>query len=88
MTECSDLSTRAFGRRVFRKRMFAVRFVPRTVPVWHPIEEFTACVRVTSKCTDRSLSISERRASPPVAQFIAEVSEGFQGAGAVVRTCR
>ena len=68
--------------------MFAVRFVPRTVPVWHPIEEFTACVRVTSKCTDRSLSISERRASLPVAQFIAETSEGFQGADAVVRTCR
>jgi len=76
--------------RVLQKRVprvFAVHFVPRTAPVWHPIEEFSACYRIAAYCTDDSLSTRERNTSPPVAQFRAEASEGFQGAGAVARIC-
>ncbi|CAL1127657.1 unnamed protein product, partial [Cladocopium goreaui] len=51
----------------------------RTAPVWHPIEELSACFRIAVNCTDKSLSIRERLASPPVVQFRAEASEGFQG---------
>ncbi|CAL1131224.1 unnamed protein product [Cladocopium goreaui] len=50
-----------------------------TAPVWHPIEEFSAFARIAAKCTDKSLSTRERITSPPVAQFRAEASEGFQG---------
>jgi len=50
-----------------------------TAPVWHPIEEFSACVRITAYCTDESLSMRKRLWSPPVVQFRAEASEGFQG---------
>lgn len=70
--------------RVSQKRVLracAMHFVPRTAPVWHPIEEFSACVRITAYCTDESLSMRKRLWSPPVVQFRAEASEGFQGAG-------
>ena len=86
-----------FGGMVLRRK-FALQesckteflqctFVPRTAPVWHPIEELSACFRIAVNCTDKSLSIRERLASPPVVQFRAEASEGFQGAGAFGRIC-
>eukprot|EP00435_Cladocopium_sp_Y103_P000962 s4497_g1.t1 len=64
-----------------------VQTEPRMAPVWHPIEEFSAYFRIVVKCTDNSLSVRERLTSPPATQFRAEASEGFQGAGAVVRIC-
>ena len=67
-------------------RVFAVHFVPRTAPVWHPIEELSAYFSFVAS-QDESLSITEKLVSPPVAQFRAEASEGFQGAGAVGRIC-
>eukprot|EP00435_Cladocopium_sp_Y103_P069481 s701_g33.t1 len=50
-----------------------------TAPVWHPIEEFTACVCIAAKCTDASVPKDKRAWSPPVVQFRTEASEGFQG---------
>ena len=79
------MSFKSLAKRV--PRVFAVHFVPRTAPVWHPIEEFSACFRIAAKCTDQSLSTRERITSPPVARFRAEASEGFQGAGAFGRIC-
>ena len=61
--------------------MFAAHDVPRTAPVWHPIEEYTAHARIALLCTDQSLSPMKRFWLPPVVQFRAEASEGFQGAG-------
>jgi len=72
-------TVRVLQKRVLRAR--AMHFVPRTAPVWHPIEELSACIRITAHCTDKSLSMRERLWSPPVVQFRAEASEGFQGAG-------
>ena len=83
-----------FGGMVLRRK-FALQesckteflqctFVPRTAPVWHPIEELSAYFSFVAS-QDESLSITEKLVSPPVAQFRAEASEGFQGAGAVGR---
>ena len=79
------MSFKSLAKRV--PRVFAVHFVPRTAPVWHPIEEFSAWVRIAVTCTDKSLPVRERLTSPPVVQFCAEASEGFQGAGAFGRIC-
>ncbi|CAL1131218.1 unnamed protein product [Cladocopium goreaui] len=49
-----------------------------TAPVWHPIEELSAYFSFVAS-QDESLSITEKLVSPPVAQFRAEASEGFQG---------